>query len=89
MRFFVLPISDGIIMDGHPASNILIMVIMVDTSYAGIHHSKCWAMPITSLKMSKTKNLIFYSLIKVQNLRIVIFVSFLKKKNAWNIAIER
>ena len=44
MRFFVLPIFDGVIMDGPRgwASNIL---IVVDTGYAGIHHSKYW-MPI-------------------------------------------
>ena len=35
MRFFVLPIFDGVIMDGYP--NIL---IVVDTGYAGIRHSK-------------------------------------------------
>ena len=39
MRFFVLPIFDGVIMDGRWASNIL---IVVDTGYAGIHHSKYW-----------------------------------------------
>ena len=46
------------------ASNIL---IVVDTGYAGIHHSKYW-MPIhmTPSKMGKTKNLIFYSLITQQ-----------------------
>ena len=36
MRFFVLPIFDGVIMDGHP------IFWVVDT---GVHHSKYW-MPI-------------------------------------------
>ena len=39
MRFFVLPIFDGVIIDGHP------IFLVVDTGYDGIHHSKYW-MPI-------------------------------------------
>ena len=41
MTFVVLPIFDGVIMDENP----LIILIVVDTGYAGTHHSKYW-MPI-------------------------------------------
>ena len=62
-------IKDGIFCFAHLrwchngwASNIL---IMVDTGYAGIHHSKYW-MPIhyDTIEDGQNKNLIFYSLSK-------------------------
>ena len=57
MRFFILPIFDGIIMDGYP------IFWVVDAGVAGIHHDANIGCPsiMTPSKMDKTKNLIFYS----------------------------
>ena len=38
MGLLVLPVFNGVIIDGHP----IYILIVVDTGYAGIHHSKYW-----------------------------------------------
>ena len=59
MRFFVLPIFDGVIMDGHP---IFLSWWIPATPASTTQNIGCPSI-MTPSKMGKTKNLIFYSLI--------------------------
>ena len=63
MQLFVLPIFDGVIMDEHP-----IFKIMVDTrvGYRATQNIGCPSITTPS-KMGKTINVIFNSLMKIQN----------------------
>ena len=58
MRFFVLPIFDGVIMDGHP---IFLSWWIPATPASTTQYIGCPSI-MTPSKMGKTKNLIFYSL---------------------------
>ena len=58
MRFFVLPIFDGVIMDGHP---IFLSWWIPATPATTTQNIGCPSI-MTPSKMGKTKNLIFYSL---------------------------
>ena len=58
MRFFVLPIFDGVIMDGHP---IFLSWWIPATPASTTQNIGCPSI-MTPSKMGKTKNLIFYSL---------------------------
>ena len=53
-KFFIMPIFDGIIMDGHPISSF---------NRGEYRHNIGCPSIMTPSKIGKTKNLIFYSLI--------------------------
>ena len=57
MRFFVLPIFDGVIMDGHP----IFQSWWIPATPASTTQNIGCPSIMTPSKMGKTKNLIFYS----------------------------
>ena len=73
MRFFVLPIFDGVIMDGHP----IFQSWWIPATPASTTQNIGCPSIMTPSKMGKTKNLIFYSLIKSSK-RFLLFFSILR-----------
>ena len=65
MRIFVLPIFDGVIMDGHP----IFQSWWIPATPASTTQNIGCPSIMTPSKMGKTKNLIFYSLINKQTNR--------------------